>query len=148
MGRGLSDLQRFVVTEAGKRRRLYYADVLHHFFGFAPKPSRWGGRVGLEYHKQSGGWDRYGPEWEPSSWEAGGELAHPGNQRFDPEEIGRNRYRSALASVSRACLRLSARGLVTCLRGSVSHWSGVEITDKGRELLSVNSGVISPRVNR
>jgi hypothetical protein len=129
MGRGLSDLQRFIVVEAGRRGRLYYADVLHHFFGF---PSRWGA---LRYHKQTsrvGGSGR--PEYGPSSWAEGGQLASPGSQNFVPGQIGRQRYRTACASLSRACSRLRARGLVTCLQGARSHWAGVELTDKGREL--------------
>jgi hypothetical protein len=129
MGRGLSDLQRFIVAEAGRRGRLYYADVLHHFFGFPPS------RGALRYHKPS---DRVGqsgpPAFDPSSWADGGQLAHPGNQKFSPAQVGRQRYHSVCASLSRACLRLQARGLVTCLRGAMSHWAGVELTDKGREL--------------
>jgi hypothetical protein len=129
MGRGLSDLQRFIVAEAGRRGRLYYADVLHHFFGLPP------GRGPLRYHKPSDGVGQSGqPAFDPSSWAEGGQLASPGSQNFVPAQIGRQRYHSACASVSRACSRLRARGLVTCLQGAMSNWAGVELTDKGREL--------------
>jgi hypothetical protein len=34
MGRGLSDLQRYILHEAGKRARVYHAEVMAGFFGF------------------------------------------------------------------------------------------------------------------
>jgi hypothetical protein len=109
MGRGLSELQRFILREAGKRGRAYYADVLTGFFGWKPTPSRL-----------------------PRT---------PGQQRFSRSRIGERRYAKTMATLSRACWRLGQRGLVTCLQGARSHWSGVELTDKGREWLSVNSAV-------
>jgi hypothetical protein len=129
MGRGLSDLQRFILVEAGRRDRLYYTDVLHHFFGFPPRPGE-----RLRYHKPGAATKGCPREFLPSTWEDGGTLTSPGSQPFDPEEIGRGRYHAAQVSVSRACLRLGRRGLVTSLVGRVSHWGGVELTDRGREL--------------
>jgi hypothetical protein len=123
MGRGLSSLQRFLLAESGRRGRLYYADVLRHYFGFRPA-------VAMEYEKP-GEAGRDGP----SSWEDGGTLCEPGRQHFRPRDIGVRRYRSALASLSRACLRLDHRGLVKALQGAMSHWAGVEITAKGRDEL-------------
>jgi hypothetical protein len=135
MGRGLSPLQRFILVEAGRRPRLYYADVLSHFYGFR---TRRGAK--LTYY-QDHDLDT------PSTWRDGGELLSPGTQRFDPKEIGERRYRSALAALSRACRRLRERGLVHCRRGQYSHWAGVELTDKGREL-SVNLTENFSQVNR
>jgi hypothetical protein len=39
MGRGLSDLQRYIPAEAGKRSRVYYADVLEGFHSKSPMPA-------------------------------------------------------------------------------------------------------------
>ena len=70
-----------------------------------------------------------------------GMIILPGLQSFSPQEIGEPRYRATMASLSRSCRRLQERGLVTCLVGAGSHWSCVQITDKGREWLSVNLAV-------
>jgi hypothetical protein len=40
MGRGLSELQRWIVTEAARCPRLHYADVLHRFFCFGDSCDR------------------------------------------------------------------------------------------------------------
>ncbi len=117
MGRGLSDLQSWILTEAGRRKHLCHADVLYHFFRFEPE---------------------FGLSYEPSAWEEGGSLKDPTMRRFDPAAIGRSRYRVAQASLSRACARLESRGLVSRVGGAYTHWSGVAITQKGREWLSVN----------
>jgi hypothetical protein len=141
MGRGLSKLQRFIVTEAARRDRLYYADVLHHYYGFPP-------RRPLRYEKITrrtkyiNGYSS--PDNDASSWEDGGTLRFVRSQKFQSETIGERRYHAAHAALSRACRRLEARGLVTWLRGTFSHWAGVEITDKGRESLSVNLAVNVP----
>jgi hypothetical protein len=103
MGRGLSDLQRFILVRAATTERLYYADVLEGFFGWVPRPA-----------------------------------TGPGGHRFSRREIGEAAYRKAMASLSRACRRLEWRGLVTRLCGQLSHWSAVEITEKGKACLSVN----------
>jgi hypothetical protein len=45
MGRGLSDLQRFILAEAGKRERVHPCEVLAGFFGWEPnQPLRAGER--------------------------------------------------------------------------------------------------------
>jgi DNA-binding transcriptional regulator YhcF (GntR family) len=68
-----------------------------------------------------------------------GSHGSPGNHYFSRRQIGESRYRVTLTTLSRACQRLKARGLVTCLRGRSSHWSAVAITDRGRESLSADS---------
>ena len=37
MGRGLSDSQKWILMEAGKRPRLYYADIMFHYRKFPLK---------------------------------------------------------------------------------------------------------------
>jgi hypothetical protein len=125
MGRGLSELQRWILTEACKRPRLHYADVLHHYFGFPVRP----GADRLWYVT-----GLIGSEYGESTWEGGGTLRTPNCQRFDPAAIGLARYRSAKVALGRSCRRLEQRGLVTCIAGAYSRWAGVEATDKGREL--------------
>lgn len=127
MGRGLSELQRWILVEASRRDRLYYADILHHYWQF-PVRSAMRYRIGVDI-------DIDVDKRRNSTWIAGGTLDSPGSQRFDPDAIGRRRYNAAMASVSRACLRLEKRGLVTCLTAKSSHWAAVEITAEGREVL-------------
>jgi hypothetical protein len=112
MGRGLSRLQRHILAEAGRRSRVFYAEVLAGYFGWAPK--------------------------YPLKRDSDGTLAGPGDQKFSRRGVGEKVYRKTLATLSRSCLRLQQRGLVTCLRGEYGRWAAVEITDKGREWLSAN----------
>jgi hypothetical protein len=139
MGRGLSPLQRHILAEAGRRRRVFYAEVLEGYFGWEPvRP--------LKRYKAG---DKEGyPKQRPIPREQVGMLRSPGDHYFSRRAIGAARYNSAMASLSRACARLGDRGLVTCLYGTVCRWSGVEITDKGSEWLSVNTLVIEGSVNR
>lgn len=126
MGRGLSELQKWILRKAGTLKRVHYADVLEGYFGFKPEQE-------IARH----GVGRYAND--PRAAKCGyGTIFSPGQQHFAPEKIGRQRYRSAMASLSRACSRLHARGLVDCISGQFTHWSGVEITDAGRQWLSVN----------
>jgi hypothetical protein len=69
-------------------------------------------------------------------------------QKFSRADIGEAVYRRVMATLSRSCARLQARGLVTCLTGATARWSGVEITAEGREWLSVNTTPILRSVNR
>jgi hypothetical protein len=59
-------------------------------------------------------------------------LERPGSHTFSPTKIGEDKYRRTMAALSRSCARLGERGLVKCLVGESSRWSGVEITDAGR----------------
>jgi hypothetical protein len=113
MGRGLSELQRYILAEAGKHPRVYHAEVLAGFYGWRPR--------------------------RPLARDAGGRLRFPGDPHFSPAQIGVARYRSTISVLSRACRSLEVRGLITCARGELSRWSAVEITGKGREWLSANS---------
>ena len=67
------------------------------------------------------------------------DAAGCGCQRFSRAGIGEKTYRKIMATLSRSCRRLGERSLVVCLVGTNAHWSGVEITDKGRGCLSVNT---------
>src|SRR5262249_28372340 len=92
--------------------RVYYTEVLMGYFG----------------------WKRSTPlPRNPDAYEG------PGTQLFSRREIGEKTYGKVMATLSRACARLGDRGLVTCLYGKHSHWSGVQITDKGTEWLWVTS---------
>jgi hypothetical protein len=116
MGRGLSKLQRFILTKAAQQPRLYYAEVLCTYFGWK-----------VTARKLWVDWKR----------DEQGNLKNPGVQRFSRAEIGIKHYRTVQATLSRACIRLEARGLVTRVPGARSCSCAVEITDKGRESVSV-----------
>ena len=134
MGRGLSPLQRWILTTAADRHvhplpgkdgtgtRLYYSEILVGFYGWEPTrdPIYYGERHG-EYAGQ----------------------VNPGGQHFSVDVIGRNKYASAMSALSRATGRLEKRGLVDCLRG-MSRWSAVVITDAGLKL-TVNIGARGPQ---
>jgi hypothetical protein len=128
MGRRLSKLQRFIVTEAARRPRLYYQDILFHFF-------KWPAIKPLEYR------DYNAPNHSftfgtPLAWEDGGVLCEWGDQHFSKAQIGAARYASVQVSTSRACKRLAKRGLVSWL----DHWAPcVEITEAGRQWVFANT---------
>src|SRR5262245_41447125 len=109
MGRGLSPLQRHILTEAAKQRRLYYVEILVSYFGWKPTNPiiRYG-----QHHSFPAG-----PRNEAGS------IVGPGSQHFSRTEIGEQTYRKVMATLSRACQRLDARGLVTCLSGVHSRWA-------------------------
>ncbi|QDU60443.1 hypothetical protein Pan216_12820 [Planctomycetes bacterium Pan216] len=111
MGRGLSELQRFILERSAKAPRLYYSEILVEYFGWKP------------------GW--------PLKYEDG-VLASPGSHRFSRTKIGEKEYSRVMATLSRSCTRLDNRGLVTVIVAEYSHWTGVVITDQGRAFLSVN----------
>jgi hypothetical protein len=104
MGRGLSDLQRYILARAATVPRLHYVDILAEYFG-----------------------------WERGGWDTNG---HSG-QHFSRRRIGEKRYGKTMATLSRSVFRLQDRGLVVWMTGWAK-WSAAEITDKGREWLSVN----------
>ena len=145
MGRGLSQLQRFILSEAAKRKRIYYCEICVEYFGWKLTKKRWG-------WKQEG-FERWGPtrtnskrvglgklEEESTPPDEVGMLKNPGAQFFSRREIGEREYSRVMATLSRSCLRLQQRGLVRCLRGKFSHWAGVEITGEGRQYLSGTAG--------
>jgi hypothetical protein len=132
----LSKLQRYVLARAGRQRRVYYADVLEGYFGWKPvRPIR----------RYKAGDEVGHPVSRPVPAEDIGMIWGPGRQYFSRRRIGEKAYHKTMVTLGRACLRLGQRGLVRCLRGKVSHWAGVEITDLGREWLSVNSGAKLPQ---
>jgi hypothetical protein len=122
MGGGLSKLQRYILSEAEKRHRVYYAEILNGYFGWTPHHEfqYWG--MGAYENDHRG---------EP------GTLVNPGGHHFRRREIGATRYNRTMATLSRACHRLVRRGLVTLHHGPA--WSGVEITDEGKRWRSANS---------
>ena len=113
MGRGLSPLQRYMVTKAATVERLYYADILQEYYGWTNHGRR-------HYLRNAAG--DLTDEWRPAF----------SGQKFWPDEIGRARYHATMVTLSRAAARLEQRGLVTCLVGTKYQWSGMEITPEGR----------------
>ena len=105
MGRGLSKLQRYIVSEAARRERLYYADILVGYFRWQPNPSH-------------------------SAFDASGNITRPGTPSFSRWQVGAKLYAKTMVTLGRACRLLGDRGLVTCLQGA--HWSALEITDHGK----------------
>ena len=105
MGRGLSDLQRWILAEAQKRDRLYYFHICEGYYG-------WKRRL-----------DFYGRTPDDS----------PGPHKFSPAQIGEREYARVMSTISRSCDRLAKRDLVMCLVGKTSRWSAVEVTEKGAE---------------
>jgi hypothetical protein len=152
MGRGLSKLQRWILSEAGKAKRLYYSEILVGFFGWKaeyPMP-RFGTtftelvstrelKRSLESLGVFGTMPPFEEKEVPVKEEAVGSLIYPYMHTFSKQKIGAQVYNRTMAALSRACRRLQKRGLVNRLVSAHSHFSCVEITEKGREFLSVNS---------
>ena len=113
----MSELQktilRLALTNCERRDRItgadvYYREVLADYFGFADH--RAVNRRGSETIRANFG------------------------QSFNRKAIGSRRYQAAQAALSRAMRRLARRGLVTCLTGEHSRWSGANLTDCGIEV--------------
>lgn len=121
MGRGLSDLQRFIMRRAGEQPQLAYAEVLVEYFGWPPA-------TGTLRRGQDG-------------------LVRGGTHRFDPDAIGRRRYHSTCVTLSQACRRLAARGLVTFRQGAQRRWSAVELTAAGRAWLAAAAPAPEPAIS-
>jgi len=71
-------------------------------------------------------------------WWPARENHGPGGYRFSPDFIGRQRYCAVHAALSRSCLRLADRGLVTCRRQVTHRWSAVEIAEAGRRWVDLH----------
>lgn len=128
MGRGLSDLQKWMLRAALENRRagqgagkpspilkaygkdggsgsgadLYYAEVKRDYFSFLP--------MGDADVRKNIGHHKFDPDFE---------AQHGDN------------YNSASASISRAVNRLWKRGLVIVVNGVYSHWTGIDLTEAG-----------------
>ncbi len=120
MGRGLSKLQRFILSKAAHQQRVYYCEILADYFGWQP----------LKKFKRG----------ECTPTEDVGVLTNPGEYFFSRQAIGEREYTRVMATLSRSCRRLEERGLVTRIQGASTHWSGVEIREEGKTLgVTVNS---------
>jgi hypothetical protein len=95
---------------SGNFTHLYKYEIMEGFFGFDPflNPER-------NMYFATRGEFRH--------------LRRPGSQLFKPDWIGKEKYQSAHASISRAINRLDSRGFVTQWRGA--YWSGIELTESG-----------------
>ena len=60
--------------------------------------------------------------------------ADQGRYHFDPETIGRERYASSLASLSRSVSRLRRRGFIEVVHSACGRWAGVNLTESGLAL--------------
>jgi hypothetical protein len=140
MGRGLSDLQKTILRVALMNRQasekddarghiasylglpkrdpmdIRYAEILVVHFKFPIKRTWKHDEADLSDH-------------EVAKKSAGG-------KKFNKQRIGEKRYASALAALSRAFLRLQARGLIECFSGTFARWSGGQLTDQGIEVAS------------
>jgi hypothetical protein len=119
MGRGLSDLQRWILREsaAGDNVGIWY----------------W--RICLDYFKWPAN-RQHQPKDFPATFSAGYPI-------FCIQDIGAKEYRRVMATISRSCARLQALGYATVnhIRYSGSGAivaGGLYITDAGRAWLSVN----------
>jgi hypothetical protein len=110
MGRGLSDLQRHILSETATRDKVHLAEILMGYFG-----------------------------WEPTCLYPSKPGERPRGNNFSIDEIGWNKYRSVTAAVRRSFFRLHERGLIEiCYYQFGKSWLA-RITDKGREYLSVST---------
>jgi hypothetical protein len=134
MGRGLSPLQRYILTEAGQRARVYYKDVFQGYFGWKPTREFDRYKPGDTIHSPIGP-DRVVVSGDRND----GTLRSPSRHAFSRSEIGLAAYNSGMATLSTACSRLRARGLVESIGGTSAHWSAVTITKAGREWLAAHS---------
>jgi hypothetical protein len=111
VGRGLSDLQRWILKEAASRdcfsaaeaRRLHMAEILVGYFG-----------------------------WRPENRGSLRDNSH----HFDRLQIGLRTYQNVKSALCRSVRRLEERGLVKHWIGL--QCAAVSITSKGRAWLSVN----------
>jgi hypothetical protein len=123
MGRGLSDLQRWILEKAASQKKLHPAEVLAGYFGWEPDHKwPWRGQI------------------EPAE--------RPRGQNFSRRRIGSAKYRSTMASLSRSIRRLEERGFVTRREYAFGKAWCLYITEKGKEYLSVNLPVIYRKINR
>ena len=97
MGRGLSDLQRWILREACRRGQLEYADIRRDYYGWESK----------QKDKQL-------------------------RDRYSPSEIGAAEYNRVMATISRSCRRLEARGLIT-LEGYAPYLRWIKPTKAGQD---------------
>ena len=125
MGRRLSDLQRSIliaVFKAPDNRRgqpmLYYKDVCMQYFGWLPGYAIW-------YSPDGWKW-KYDPRYA--------ELL--GSHCFASQIMGKKEYQRVLVTINKSVRRLEKRGLVECYQGAILHWSGVIITEAGKNLLA------------
>jgi hypothetical protein len=146
MGRGLSELQRWIVQEASHAERLYFVEILERYFHWEAYDSRapyyWSDEDKKQNHTlkrcrvncsclRFGGVDRCTKQ--------PGELLTFHGQTFSRARIGEQRYRSVMVTLTRSVNRLVQRGLIQRLYGSFASWRALTITDQGREWLSANS---------
>jgi hypothetical protein len=119
MARGLSDLQKWILIQAYKRRLEAQAEGTYLSRGY--------GCDLLAAHVLDG---YYG--WKKSSVYK--YIAY-GGHNFDRETIGRSEYNNTRSTLSNTFRRLVYRGLVTLSYGNeYVSWSGINLTEEGIEI--------------
>lgn len=107
MGRGLSEVQRWILHRAVERGRLYTVEVLAGFYEWQPDPP-------LAYREVNG--ERF--------------LSYPQIRRFSPWWIG-SAYNRTMAALNRSVRRLMERKLIV-RANSDNRWITIEPTVRGR----------------
>ncbi len=134
----LSKLQKFILSKAAELDRVYYADVCEGFYGWAPVSP-------IRRYQAGDSMTNLAGQGIPIPAKEIGCIQGPGDQKFSRKAIGEKEYTRVMAAISRSVMRLGQRGLVTCICGSYSRWSGVQITDSGRECVMVNLNAKLPQ---
>jgi hypothetical protein len=71
----------------------------------------------------------------------------PRNRIFKPAEIGRRRYRCAMATLSRSVLHLHIRALVTSAHSKHSTWAGANLTPRGAQVARALAQTVNPELS-
>jgi hypothetical protein len=137
MGRGLSELQRWILQKAGERENLYPVEIFAEFYGWplVQPIYRFGDGTHLKLEAE-----RHG---EPD----GAMIPFQQSQYFSRQAIGAKEYQRGMVTVSRAVSRLMRRGLLNhgeleWVNGRGQHsWSGrvLWLTEQGETWLSDNT---------
>jgi hypothetical protein len=127
MGRGLSDLQRCILTIAFENRESEGRD-----------PGQTTHKKGADVYRWEIMERFYG--WTPPAY-ARRDGRKPGGKKYRPQQIGPREYAAAQAAVSKAMNRLNNRGLIDIIEGR-NHWTGGDLTleglDEARKLMAMS----------
>jgi hypothetical protein len=145
MGRGLSDLQRFILKETAKQGVLFRRDIKARFFGFKPRTRE---HEPDERHQRkipSRGYNDYLKRVKHDS--------DRGYAVFSPIEIGKKKYNSTAASIGRSLTRLQQRGLIepywrVQLDGWKSFEWGILLTEDGEVYVKQKFSIKAKKIRK
>jgi hypothetical protein len=134
MGRGLSELQRYILAEAAERDRLDHAEILAGYFGWQGRPGRnHSSRVGQGGFSRAGIGEQIYRKVMATLSRACRRLAQRGLVTcVRPQKMQRDNQVTVFLET-------------TCGKSEIkrikvpAHGAGVAITARGRKMLSVNS---------